>query len=258
MYSCFASYIDGNDITYDSSSGDHDAGKTISDVKHLGIRYSKFNLMPQRLDRLFNLSSLLIQWSNMTKIVKDDFIGLENLEYLHLANNLISYLPSNVFWRIPHLKTLTLRDNLIEELPKNLFQYNLKLEGLWLANNQIKYVNPTIFDNLPKLYYAEFLGNNHKCLTKHYSGFEDIATLKQDVKRCANPNEVSITNEEIFGVLEQCNISADVFVKVFKSMQIAHSEISISENVNTSPSSLFKSVEAEKKCLKFSTFFSLF
>ena len=212
LYGCFASYIDGNDITYDSASGDHDAGKTINDVKHLGIRYSTFNVMPQRLDKLFNLSSLLIQWSKMTKLVKDDFIGLENLEYLHLANNLISYLPSNVFERIPHLKVLTLRDNQIEELPRNLFENNLKLEGLWMANNQIKYVNPAIFDNLPKLSYAEFLGEKHKCLTKYYSGSEEIAILKQDVKKCANPNEEiestskAVTESESESVTEKHSI----------------------------------------------------
>ena len=251
MYGCFVSSIDGNAITYDSASGVHETGKTLSDVKHLGIRYSKFDLMPQRLDRLFNLSSLLIQLSNMTKLVKDDFIGLENLEYLHLGNNLIRHLSSDVFWKIPLLKTLTLRDNLIVELPRDLFEYNLKLEGLYLANNQIKYINPTVFDNLPDFYYAEFLGVNHKCLTKYYSGLEEIATLKQDVKQCSNPNDLPITPEEIFGVMEECKISKRVFVLLAKDIQ-----------AKTNSSELENIIDTKKKCFKmgqyfFSAFFSV-
>lgn len=187
LYGCFASQVDGNSVTFDSSSGDHDAGKTANDVKHLGLRYSKFTVMPQRLDRLFNLTSLLIQWSEMTRLVKDDFIGLEHLEYLHLSNNLIKVLPSDVFSRLPHLKKLTIRSNEIEELPRNIFQFNVDLDGIWMEQNRIKYVNPTIFNNLPKLYYAEFVGENHTCLTKYYKG--NIDELKEDVKKCANPKD---------------------------------------------------------------------
>ena len=254
MYGCFVSYIDGNAITYDSASGEHEAGKTISDVKHLGIRHSTFDLMPQRLDRLFNLTSLLIQWSNLTKLVDNDFIGLENLEYLHLGNNLLRNLSGDVFWRLSNLKTLTLRDNLIFELPKDIFEYNLKLEGIYLANNQIKYINPTIFDDLPKLYYAEFLGENHKCSTKYYSGLEEIATLKQDVKKCANPNE--LTTKEIFGVMEQCDIDTDSFIKFVKENRVAVSEASTSDSVNTSPAPLITENKSKEKCMKLAVHFA--
>lgn len=256
LYGCFAYDVDGSGKTFDIATGVHDSGKTIKDVKHLGIRHSKFNLMPKRLDTLFNLSSLLIQHSSMTILEKDDFIGLEFLEYLHLANNSLKYIPSNVFQRIPHLKWLTLRNNLIEELPKDLFQYNLKLEGLWMADNNIQFVNPTIFDHLTKLYYAEFTGPNHKCLTKYYSDYNQIETLKQDVIKCANPNEVSITSDEIFRVLDHCNVNTAAFITVIRSIETIYSEVSISNNVNTSPSSIFASIEVEKKCQKISSFFS--
>ncbi|CAO1333712.1 unnamed protein product [Diamesa hyperborea] len=102
MYGCFVTGLEVkvSDQVFTSVSGIHLPNKNINDVKHLGIEDSKVLFMPQRLDRIFNLRSLLILGTSLVKVQSDDFIGLENLEFLHLGDNVLNYLPSDVFSRL--------------------------------------------------------------------------------------------------------------------------------------------------------------
>lgn len=180
----------------------------------------------------------------MIRVQSNDFIGLENLEYLHLGENMLNYLPSDVFSRLPKIKFITLRDNYIGELPKDIFKNNLQLEGLWIYNNNFKYISPTVFNDLTKLNYVSAAGGRHTCLNKVYSGNDKIIDLKEDIIECANPNEVSITTKELFQVLENCNINAPLFVKIVENIQTEQS-------VGTK-------FGIENYCNKFSIFFNLF
>ena len=245
-YSCFATglHVEVSDQTFNSVSGIHQLNKNISDVKHLGIRGSKILFMPKRFDLLFNLNSLLILGSSLIRVQSDDFIGLGNLEYLHLGDNMLNYLESDVFSRLSKLKILTLRDNYIEELPRDIFKYNLQLEELWIYSNNFKYINPTIFNHLTKLNHVAATGERHKCLKKNYTGTDKIIDLKEDIIKCANPNEVALTSDDLFKVFENCNINIPLFVKVVKNIQTE-------QKVETQ-------IGIERSCNKFSTFFSLF
>ncbi|CAO1371426.1 unnamed protein product [Diamesa hyperborea] len=109
-----------------------------ADVKHLSIRDSVAHYLPRRLDLLFNLTSLLVFDSSLLKIESEDFIGLEQLEYLHLGKNFLTVIPNDAFYRLPHLKLIVLRDNHIKELVSDLFKNNLQLEHIWMYNNHIK------------------------------------------------------------------------------------------------------------------------
>ncbi|CAO1332325.1 unnamed protein product [Diamesa tonsa] len=58
MYGCFATKLDVpvSYKIYDGAYGNHKLFKNKNDVKHLGIRDSEVMFMPQRLDRIFNLT----------------------------------------------------------------------------------------------------------------------------------------------------------------------------------------------------------
>ncbi|CAO1332036.1 unnamed protein product [Diamesa tonsa] len=196
MYGCFVTGLEVkvSDQVFTSVSGIHLPNKNINDVKHLGIEDSKVLFMPQRLDRIFNLRSLLILGTSLVKVQSDDFIGLENLEFLHLGDNVLNYLPSDVFSRLTKVISIALCDNYIQELPKDIFKYNLQLEGLWIYGNNFKYISPTIFNHLTKLHIVSGTGVRHTCLNKHYSGIDKMQYLKEDVRYCANPNEILLTS----------------------------------------------------------------
>ena len=127
----------------------------------------------------------------------------------------------------------------------------MELEGLWIYNNNFKYISPTIFNHLTNLNHVAVKGERHTCLNKDYVGIDKIQYLKEDVSKCANTNEVTLTSGEIFGVLDQCNINTAVFVKIVKSIHTNY-KVSTTLSVTSSP------IEQENNCQKFSTFFSLF
>lgn len=192
LYGCFVKSIaieDHSGLTYDRFTGDHIKKKDTSDVKHLSIRESTVNFLPRRLDLLFNLTSFLVLRCSLVSIESDDFIGLENLKFLNLADNYLTVLPNDVFSRLPYLKRLILRENHIIEIPSGLFKDNLELEEVWLYNNRIKFINPNNFMDLKKLNFVDLLTN--KCLSKRYDGFHLIPYLIEDSKLCENLYEPS-------------------------------------------------------------------
>ena len=189
LYGCFATKlkIDFEDKPFDRYSGKHDENHENVDVKHLSIRDSVAHYLPRRLDLLFNLTSLLVFDSSLLKIESEDFIGLEQLEYLHLGKNFLTSIPNDAFYRLPHLKFIVLRDNHIKELVSDIFKNNLQLEHIWMYNNHIKYIGQDIFKKLKQLMFVEL--NSNRCLSKRYDGIHTMKQLKRDLKKCINKYE---------------------------------------------------------------------
>lgn len=116
-------------------TGDHNPFKSNSDVKFLTIESSKFDdKIPQNLGNFFpNLMSLNITNSNnLTKIDKEDFRNLSNLEIF------------------------TLNFTQIQNLTENLFQFTPKLREIYIQNSLIKFVNFHTFDGLEELKILKF------------------------------------------------------------------------------------------------------
>lgn len=184
LYGCFATLIEyeEKDKVFDNYTGIHHDGNNGGDVKHLSIRDSDISYLPKQLNSLFNLTSLLVVRSSLISIQYEDFIGLENLEYLHLGDNYLKFIPDDAFYKLPQLKHLTLRDNLIEELSRKVFKNNNQLEMLWLYGNNIKTIGYHIFFHLKKLNFVDLSSN--KCISKKYDNFESMFNLKRDLKSC--------------------------------------------------------------------------
>lgn len=81
------------------------------------------------------LIELSITFSSLRDIAKHDLFGLEQLKTLRLNNNLIEYLPGN------------------------LFEFTPNLVSIEVMRNQIKYIDSNILDPLESLTYFNLIGN---------------------------------------------------------------------------------------------------
>lgn len=189
LYGCFATKltIEFEDEPFYKTSGKHQRNYKAADVTHLSIRDSVAHYLPRRLDLLFNLTSLLVFDSSLLKIESEDFIGLEQLKYLHLGKNYLTVLPNDAFNRLPKLQLLVLRDNHIKELVSDIFKNNLQLVNIWLYGNHLKYIGQKTFKKLKQLNFVEL--NSNRCLSKRYDGIHAIKKLKNNLKSCENKYE---------------------------------------------------------------------
>ncbi|KAM8908249.1 SLIT and NTRK-like protein 2 [Spinachia spinachia] len=103
---------------------------------HLGnnglqeIRNGAFN-------RLRFLKRLHLNNNNLEVIKEDTFAGLESLEYLQADYNYIGSIEPGAFSKLNKLKVLILNDNLLLYLPPNIFRFVL-LTHLDLRGNRLK------------------------------------------------------------------------------------------------------------------------
>jgi Leucine-rich repeat (LRR) protein len=167
--------------------GVYDEGKSAENVLQLLIDRQKVFYLPSGISNLFvNLKALLVMSSQMKKIQRQNFDGMQNLnallinyneiveipedaftdltklEYLSLSSNLIKTLNENVFRGLKNLKRLHLHDNELVKLSGKLFQDNVNLEVIWLQGNKLKYIGADIFSYVSGVREV-FLGSN-KCI----------------------------------------------------------------------------------------------
>lgn len=86
--------------------------------------------------------SLYFSGNDINRISPEDWRGLENsLEVLILADNYITYLPSDSFSGLPYLDTIDLRGNDLREIDPSIFRDGMgKLAHLILADNQLSVI----------------------------------------------------------------------------------------------------------------------
>ena len=73
------------------------------------------------LRHLAGLTRLDLSGTGITRLERDDFSGLSNLQVLLLNNNILRDLPQEVFNGLRKLETLWLQDNPLSELPEGIF-----------------------------------------------------------------------------------------------------------------------------------------
>jgi len=117
-------------------TGQHESGKTNMDVLYVEFRYCTVTKVPQGLTKIFpNLTSLVIDGSELKKICKNDLVEYKNLKEFKFYRNEIEFLPGNLF-----------------EDFKNL-------EWISFYKNKLKVIEPNILDGLDKLKYVDFSVN---------------------------------------------------------------------------------------------------
>lgn len=131
----------------------------------------------------------------LTNIPKHDILlaHAPNLVELSISFSSLRDIAKHDLYGLAQLKTLRLNNNLIEYLPGNLFEFTPNLVSVDFMRNQIKYIDPNILVPLKSLTYFNLIGNSHidalysktgakKGLNIHSS----LDNFKQEITRCCN------------------------------------------------------------------------
>lgn len=105
--------------------GEHEprTGQTRFDVERFEISGLHVESFPRNVHVKFpNLVNVCIESCGLKKISREDFIGLENLEYLELKNNKLEALPNNLFDGMSKLQWVDFYDNRLKRFSSELLE----------------------------------------------------------------------------------------------------------------------------------------
>jgi Leucine-rich repeat (LRR) protein len=108
------------------------------------------------------LNTLKFDSNRLGKIMFEDLMDLNNLEYLNLENNRISFIETNSFYNLINLKTLILSQNEIvfRNETNFLFDTLFNLKFLNLSSNKIEFISSEFFYQLYKLETLDLSSNS--------------------------------------------------------------------------------------------------
>lgn len=185
-YICNVTSFDNsnNDKIITGHTGNHKYGKEDVDVKMVHFRNIVVTYIPENIGSLFNLKGLILRDCNLIQLKTQDFIVMEQLEYMDLAGNKLSVLPAYVFTPLVQMNTIDLSYNQIEALPNSLFSNNLEIKRVYLIENKIKFIGSNVFDELSSFELLNLMGN--VCVSKNYGNMNDLNTDMET--KCNDPN----------------------------------------------------------------------
>lgn len=102
-----------------------------------------------------NLTSLRVEFTDLSSLSKEDTEGLQNLENLYLGNNQITDIAERSFDDLTNLKLLYLNSNQLKKLSESTFSKLTNLERLWLNENHLTQLHLTLSSenqNLNRVY----------------------------------------------------------------------------------------------------------
>ena len=113
VYLCYVTSLDNslNNMTIDGFAGVHMAGRTDNNVKGIYIHDTNASYIPANLGFSVHLTVLAVEKSNLIEIKAENFLGMQELQYLNLDSNKLSSLASDAFSTLTKLKLLTLVKN---------------------------------------------------------------------------------------------------------------------------------------------------
>ena len=112
-------------------------------------------IRPRQFEKFNELVYLNLSLNGITYLSDDAFTGLTSLETLDLSFNRITVLNTAAYSKISKLRKLTLSYNLIREIKTNVFSRLLNLKWLDLDFIPIKYLNAGSFAGLSSLKYLQ-------------------------------------------------------------------------------------------------------
>uniref|UniRef100_T2MBW6 Chondroadherin-like protein n=1 Tax=Hydra vulgaris TaxID=6087 RepID=T2MBW6_HYDVU len=121
-----------------------------------------------------------------------------NATMLNLTENLLTYLPTNIFNNFTKLKTIDLRRNLLDYLPSNLSLEIPSLNVIYLNNNKLREIKESSFDGYDKIITLDLSGNLLENIPP--SVFKKCADLLHLNLRA---NQIDKINDQSFATLEK-------------------------------------------------------
>lgn len=152
--------FDGNAFREDSHVKNSDLKeideKQVENVTQFLARNIHVSQFPKGMGLKFKkLKYVRFASCHMETMLKDDLIGLKNLENLDLIGNKLEYLKSDVFEFAPNLREIILN------------------------NNRIEYIGNSILEPLKHLDKISFGGN--VCVASHANVSSDLKRLKEEI-----------------------------------------------------------------------------
>lgn len=166
--------VETSDKLIRNFSGDHQSGKSDSDVNTFRINQSPdCHYFPKGLESFFG-----------------------QLKGIMLTNTGLKTISRYDLKPFPDLLDLWIYTSKLKIIGPNLLTFNTKLKFLDFGNNRIYSVSPDLFDPLRNLNEVKF--NQNICIHKDGKGAAGIAAVKQEIlERCQNglPDESSCRTE---------------------------------------------------------------
>jgi BTB/POZ domain/Leucine rich repeat len=152
--------------------GDHQPGKTNADVIILSIQDTVVHYMPKGFSVIFpELKEIYIKNCQMKKILREDLIGFEALEALHLDENQLTSLPDDLLTNMKKLKEISFENNEIEYMSSKLLKS--------ISSNELEFVD---FEKNSRI--NEFFNSDYS------DGINSLENLMQIIdKQCLKPEQ---------------------------------------------------------------------
>ncbi|XP_036355613.1 slit homolog 1 protein-like isoform X2 [Octopus sinensis] len=175
---------------------------------------------------LSHLKELSLSYNYISRIEKEMFQGLHNLERLDLYENNISTIKEGTFTGLSNLKELSLDSNKISRIEKEMFQGLHNLEKLDLRWNNISTIKEGLFTGLSNLKTLGLRNNKISRIEKEmFQGLHNLEKLSlsfNKISRIEKEMFQGLHNLEIFYLennnLMKCGCHLPAFVKYIKKV----------------------------------------
>ncbi|CEF71563.1 Slit homolog 2 protein [Strongyloides ratti] len=130
-----------------------------------------------------NLSQKIIrldlQENKITKLNKNDFVGLPNLRVLHLMDNEIQLIEPHSFDNLTKLERFRINRNRLRSIPDFLFKYNHKLQRLDLSENALTIITDDQLNGPLSMRNLQLDRNQLTCLdSREISNWKSLEVLE--------------------------------------------------------------------------------
>lgn len=154
----------------------------------LNLDHNKVEVLyDEHFDGMPKVTSLSLDYNKIYDIHPEAFNGLdEQLQFLSLAANKISSVPTAALRPLHQLNTLHLNDNNISRLQEDSFEgFGEHLHNLWLQNNKICEIPSGTFEELTTLEWVKL--NNNELTTVQYELIEPVLSTLKHIDIYKNP-----------------------------------------------------------------------
>lgn len=239
FYVCIVVSTFNNSTSISLVNGEHEAGKTNSDVEAIFFQNIAMECFPRGLNKFFpNLKRLKIFNCGLKEVSKQDLIGLENLTHISFKSNSITFIENDLFHKMSNLVDISFNSNKIEFLSSKLFapidRSNLKYVGLC--------DNPTLsafYSAVPKDYGSS---------KSRPIGLHQLMALIDETCKCP-PFDTS-KDEDIFTLLDEFQVLRISMKLTDFAIVVGIKEFAVHKIVLAAQSSAFEAMferETEKK-----------
>uniref|UniRef100_A0A0N4ZT64 LRRCT domain-containing protein n=1 Tax=Parastrongyloides trichosuri TaxID=131310 RepID=A0A0N4ZT64_PARTI len=190
-------------------------------LKEFSCKNCQLSHIP-KFPSLINLWSLNLSSNNISisQIEESHFDYLPGLQKVDLSNNVISSIPSNMFY-VPkkNLRIIDLSKNVMNQVPAQSIRNSFNLSYLSLASNNISEIYQFQFMNLPSLKSLILHSNNLKTIST--MAFMNVPKLQMLDLYNNNLSSIDTTHLHAFEKLQSLNLSSNNFLHspVFKEFR---------------------------------------